>query len=615
MLRPMTKLYLIAIQDQRDRLVERLQELSVLHIEPIEIEGLEGPEAPDLPEDRRQVENLRVRARGLLEICSEVGGSESRVESESPEGKSLSSEQVEELERIVGTLVIERDELAGRYAADQQITEVITAVETIIADLDLTDTQVIPLITEARGPIAEVEAVLNRHLPDRFQLGHHKLSDGRWAVLVAVDPEYAGPVRAYLLETGFHLLTFPPHLSEAKFIDAIAQIKRELEELPDRLAEIDRQLKEFSKEWSDRLSQLTWTLENRLAQIDAIQRFGYTRYTVIISGWVPTDELKSLKKTLTEEFTGIVIREHRGHVPREAIPVAFQNNRWAAPYETLLSILPRPIYNTIDPTPLVSTFFPLFFGIMAGDFGYGAGMVTLALYLRRRFRDRKRIKDAGTILLQAGAVTVAFGIGFGEYFGFGAPWPHFSRAEHRMQFLTFAIALGVAHVLLGLALGAVNALRNRERRHLVEKSSTLVLLIGIGLLVGEMIGFVPDGMRNLGIGLLIIGIPLLIYGGGIMGVLEIFSSIGNILSYARIMAIGTASLLLAETANELGGITGNVATAILIGILFHSLNFVLAIFDPTIQAARLHFVEFFKQFLEAGGKPYRPLMDFNEINE
>ncbi|HQC13201.1 MAG TPA: V-type ATPase 116kDa subunit family protein, partial [Methanoregulaceae archaeon] len=83
-------------------------------------------------------------------------------------------------------------------------------------------------------------------------------------------------------------------------------------------------------------------------------------------------------------------------------------------------------------------------------------------------------------------------------------------------------------------------------------------------------------------------------------------SIGNILSYARIMAIGMASVILAMVANQLGGAMDVVAVGVLIAILLHSLNVILAMFSPSIHSMRLHIVEFYSKFYEGGGVMYKP---------
>jgi V/A-type H+-transporting ATPase subunit I len=105
-------------------------------------------------------------------------------------------------------------------------------------------------------------------------------------------------------------------------------------------------------------------------------------------------------------------------------------------------------------------------------------------------------------------------------------------------------------------------------------------------------------------------VPLLlvvtIFAGGLLAPLELLKSIGNIISYARIMAIGLASVLLATVANILGGMTGDILTGVLVAALLHAVNIVLGVFAPTIQSLRLHFVEFFGKFMEHGGRKYQP---------
>ena len=93
---------------------------------------------------------------------------------------------------------------------------------------------------------------------------------------------------------------------------------------------------------------------------------------------------------------------------------------------------------------------------------------------------------------------------------------------------------------------------------------------------------------------------------GILLPLEILSAMGNILSYARIMAIGMASVVLSLLASILGGMIGSVVLAVLIVILVHALNLALGIIDPTIQGLRLHYVEFFSKFYLGGGAAFAP---------
>ena len=90
------------------------------------------------------------------------------------------------------------------------------------------------------------------------------------------------------------------------------------------------------------------------------------------------------------------------------------------------------------------------------------------------------------------------------------------------------------------------------------------------------------------------------------GTIEVMSTVGNILSYARLMAIGMASVILAMVANKLSGAFEIAIIGIIIAVLLHILNLVLAMFSPSIHSVRLHLVEFFSKFYEGGGRVYKP---------
>ena len=57
--------------------------------------------------------------------------------------------------------------------------------------------------------------------------------------------------------------------------------------------------------------------------------------------------------------------------------------------------------------------------------------------------------------------------------------------------------------------------------------------------------------------------------------------VGNVLSYARLMAIGLASVMLALIANRMGGLAESVLVGFVIAAIFHVLAFVLGFFDAS----------------------------------
>jgi V/A-type H+-transporting ATPase subunit I len=90
-----------------------------------------------------------------------------------------------------------------------------------------------------------------------------------------------------------------------------------------------------------------------------------------------------------------------------------------------------------------------------------------------------------------------------------------------------------------------------------------------------------------------------------MGPLELVGTLGNVLSYLRLAAVGLASTYLAMVANELS-VIGPIWLGVFAGLFFHSLNLALSSFSPMIQALRLHYFEIFSKYYEGGGKPFRP---------
>ena len=106
--------------------------------------------------------------------------------------------------------------------------------------------------------------------------------------------------------------------------------------------------------------------------------------------------------------------------------------------------------------------------------------------------------------------------------------------------------------------------------------------------------------------MVLLGVSLIFYGGGVPGVIEIMSLIGNVLSYARLMALGMASVMLAIVANRFAESIEVVFLGVVCAVALHVLNICLALFSPTIHSMRLHLVEFFSKFYKGGGKMYAP---------
>jgi V/A-type H+-transporting ATPase subunit I len=247
---------------------------------------------------------------------------------------------------------------------------------------------------------------------------------------------------------------------------------------------------------------------------------------------------------------------------------------------------------------------------MLGDVGYGVVTLALAVLARARGWGGDTGRKVTTIALVSSLSAIVFGALFGEVFGDlgGRVGLHpilFDRAEAVPAFLGLVLVLGGIHVFLGVGLGLLTALRHGERHRALAKGTTLVLILAAFAAILGRLGHVPSAV---GTGALVALLPLfaaLIAIEGVLAPLETVKTIGNVFSYARLMALGLASVMLAEVANEMAGIF-TVVVGVTVAVLLHAVNFAMGCFSPVIQALRLHYVEFFDKFYRDGGRPYEP---------
>jgi V/A-type H+-transporting ATPase subunit I len=249
--------------------------------------------------------------------------------------------------------------------------------------------------------------------------------------------------------------------------------------------------------------------------------------------------------------------------------------------------------------------------MMLADIGYGLVLAGLGLLLHRRSTPGSGARVVAEMIGPSAVLAILCGVLFGEFFGdlgrrmFGLHPLLFDREEAIVAFLLLAVGLGVAHVSLGLVLGVISAWRH-EPRHAVGRgvAALMIALIIVALLAALEV--LPSAILTPSVVTLLVAFPVLIAIEGAIAAVELLSTLGNMLSYARVMALGMASLMLAVVANRMGSAVGSAVVGILFALLFHLVNFAIGIFGPSVHALRLHYVEFFGKFYSPGGVPYRP---------
>ena len=89
----------------------------------------------------------------------------------------------------------------------------------------------------------------------------------------------------------------------------------------------------------------------------------------------------------------------------------------------------RPKYTELDPTIMISIVFPIFFGLILGDVGYGALLLVLCLGLRK-FLKGEEGQQLLAVLRNASISSIFFGVLYSEFLGFPCPWPYLLPSRH-----------------------------------------------------------------------------------------------------------------------------------------------------------------------------------------
>jgi V/A-type H+/Na+-transporting ATPase subunit I len=562
----------------------------------------------------RYLEEMSGRLHELLLIlpapkqgAADVGALPDVTESDFPPRLEAAESRIRALNTTRLALQEERD-IVGRYE------RLLTALVPLLPALEgATHVETVGILVRRDRPEALrlIEQEVTRITQGAYNMLTREVDREQVGVLLMVPREFAHELSRLLFEQGITEIKLPERYADQPLITTLGLLLRRSREIPDEVATVETAMQRSAQRWHEPLTLAHRAARDRLARLRAMAYCGETEHAFVISGWVPSDRCRGLASTLSEIFQGrIALIEHAiREDEREFVPVVLRNSRFVQPFELLLSLLSPPRYGSIDPSPFLAGFFPLFVGVMLADVGYGLVGVVLATTARLTRWGGEFGRKVAAIALVSSVSTIIFGVLFGEFFGtlgarIGLHPILFDRATAVLTFLGLVLAIGVIHVVLGLALGIWIAVRHGHRHVALAKASTLVMILAAIVIVLARMERVPSAASTAA---LVAFVPLLVIlfaTEGVLAPIEVMKTMANILSYARLMALGVASVMLADVANEMAGFF-TLALGVVVAILLHAVNFAL-VFSPVIQALRLHYVEFFDKFYQDGGSAYEP---------
>ncbi len=368
-----------------------------------------------------------------------------------------------------------------------------------------------------------------------------------------------------------------------------------------------------------------------------------TRSTVVAMGWLPKNRLQTLESKLERVIPQSALVKIKPDEHEES-PILLNNPAFLKPFESVTMLYGLPQSSEMDPTPMLSLFFILFFGLCLTDAGYGLVLsIIMGLFI---WKKKLSIEEGRLwwLLLIGGIVTFFVSIPFGGWFGLtpdkvpsiftvdtngdgvadlfkGQIW-NLGETKGITFLQNLSIALGLMHISFGIFLAGISKwVSGKKAAAFWIDWTTLILFVTIGAYF-----LVPPTMQSSALYGIYAAIALVIWGKGygssffvrpifgLLGLLNLaMGMLSNTLSYLRLLALGLVTGALALAVNlvgeQIGGLLPTylaIPVIVIIYLLGHLVNIALNTLGAFIHSGRLQFVEFFSQFFEGGGRPFQP---------
>jgi V/A-type H+-transporting ATPase subunit I len=439
------------------------------------------------------------------------------------------------------------------------------------------------------------------------------------------------------LEREFRFEPVTLQMVDKKPVQLIEEYEKEIQELEKTKKEIIARSEELKalKFYSD-------YLRTELEKETQKEKFFYTEKVFVINGWVKERDLPKLLKVVDhkgEAFVSEVEKEED-----DITPVAYRNNPVVSPFEIIVNLYSPPHHKEVDPTPVLMPFYALFFGICLTDAGYGLVVALISLIGMLLIKQKTPFRKFLSMFFILGAVTFVIGALIGSVFGINfdmlpqnLAWLRearykimiFDSGKEVLKLFALSLALGVLHLIAGYLIKIFMLIRSGDWVEAVCEHLPWIFLL-LAPVPKVLIGRMPEHESTLNLifyGLLALWALILLFfsersswnpmkriGKGIFTLYGVSGVLADVLSYSRLLALGLATGVIAGVMNTLAGMVREIPIIGIIGfvgvlLVGHTFNLFISGLSAFVHSIRLQFMEFFTKFYTGGGELLQPFSE------
>ena len=461
----------------------------------------------------------------------------------------------------------------------------------------------------------------------------------RAALVICPNEEYAG-IASSIRATGFQEKGFGDIRGTAS--ENIQRLRTEIEALEAERAQLEARLAAFGPKREEIRRALDGAAIDRDRE-QSKEALAHTKTAFLLTGWVREDMTEKVRREI-EKITDVYYLGFEDPSEGDAVPTVLKNSRLITPYEAVTNLYSLPAYGTIDGTPLMAPFYFIFFGMMLSDTVYGAVLALGAWAFLKYIKPRGMMENLAKVLLMGGISTIFMGLLFGTCAGVSWPvifrgtalentFPIIDSSADPIAMLALCAAMGIIQMFYAVFIAAYSCIKHRDwAGAIVDNLSWVFIITGLLLMAAPSLGL-PAALGTAGKWMAIgFAAVVLLFAGrskknvagrlmsGAGKLYDVTSWLGDVLSYARIFALGLSTGVIGLVLNTLcwdmlfASFKGNPVLMVVgfiivtvLSVALHAFMMAISTLGCFVHSARLQYVEFFGKFYEAGGKAFKPL--------